>query len=136
MTATGQDIRPTHYNFVRDAILRHVKERPKSRAMLWVGSEDGAVIDQNFSEVWEDVKRAAAVLTEAGVKRGDTILILLSREREWWAADAGLPADRRGGIARNHAVDAEGYQIPLRNRFDNLRCCVIADAGESGSCAD
>lgn len=112
---------PTHYNFARDAIDRLANERPDDRAMLWTDG-DGAVVDRSFAELSEHAARAAAVLRSAGVGRGDTVLILMSREVEWW--ELMLACLRLGAIASPGTVQLTPKDIAYRCAAAEARCIV------------
>ncbi len=84
--------RPDRYNFARDAIDRHAARDPDARALLWVGP-DGSVVDRSFGEIASLSRRIARLLEEAGVGRGEAMLIVLSRHHAWWTLmTAGLRA--------------------------------------------
>jgi len=112
---------PTHYNFARDTIGRLAAERPDARAMLWTDGA-GALIDRSFAELAEHSARAAAVLSAAGVGRGDTVLILLSREIEWW--ELMLACLRLGAIASPGTVQLTPKDIAYRRMAAEARCIV------------
>lgn len=57
--------------------------QPDVDALLWVG-DDGRQRQHSFRDLCEGASRAAAVLMHIGVRRGDTILLILSREERWW----------------------------------------------------
>ncbi|NOX93668.1 MAG: AMP-binding protein [Alphaproteobacteria bacterium] len=75
--------RPQKYNFVRDCLAQWAVSQPDATALYWTDAE-GAQYRRSFAQLHEDAARAAAVLTELGVKRGQTVLIILSREQSWW----------------------------------------------------
>lgn len=113
---------PARYNFAGDTIARLAAERPDARAMLWTDG-DGTVIDRSFAELSDHAARAAAVLAAAGVARGDTVLILLSREIEWWELMLGCM--RLGAIASPGTIQLTPKDIAYR-RDAAKACCVIA----------
>lgn len=112
---------PARYNFARDTIGRLAAERPDARAMLWTDGS-GAMIDRSFAELAEHSARAAAVLSAAGVGRGDTVLILLSREIEWW--ELMLACLRLGAIASPGTVQLTPKDIAYRRAAAEARCIV------------
>jgi len=112
---------PERYNFARDTIGRLAAERPDNRALLWVGP-DGATIDRSFAQIAEAGARAARVLAEAGVTRGDTVLLLMSREIEWWELMLGCVT--LGAIASPGTVQLSAKDIAYRARAAGARCVV------------
>lgn len=115
---------PTHYNFARDAIDRLAKDSPGDRAMLWTDGA-GAIVDRSFAELSDHAARAAAVLRAAGVERGDTVLILMSREIEWW--ELMLACLRLGAIVSPGTVQLSPKDIAYRCKAADARC-IIAGA--------
>jgi len=115
---------PARYNFARDTIGRLAAERPGDRAMLWTDAT-GNAIDRSFAELADHAARAAAVLGLAGVKRGDTVLILLSREIEWWELMLGCLA--LGAIASPGTIQLSAKDIAYRRQAAEATC-VIAGA--------
>ncbi len=75
--------RPQKYNFVRDCLAQWAASQPDATALYWTDAE-GAQYRRSFAQLHEDAARAAAVLSGLGVKRGETVLIILSREQPWW----------------------------------------------------
>ncbi len=71
------------YNFARDVIDKWAVEQPDKRAMLWV-DDHGIERDISFAEISDRSKRVANMLVSAGVKRGDTVILILSRQIAWW----------------------------------------------------
>ena len=78
--ATFQWERPEKYNFARDVIDRWDPAKP---AMLWV-DDGGAEITRTFGEISEASRRLCNVLVEAGVRTGDTVIVMLPRVIPWW----------------------------------------------------
>src|SRR3546814_4792054 len=74
---------PERYKCGCDVLEKVVDERPEDRALLWVGPT-GEMHDRSFAELDAAAARAAAVLASVGVRRGDVVLLLMSRELEWW----------------------------------------------------
>lgn len=117
---------PARYNFARDTIDRLARERPDDRAMLWADAT-GTVIDRSFAELSDHSASAAAVLRAAGVVRGDTVLILLSREIEWW--ELMLACLRIGAVASPGTVQLTAKDITYRCDAADVRCIVAGVDG-------
>jgi medium-chain acyl-CoA synthetase len=113
---------PARYNFVSDQIARLAAGRPHARAMLWTDRD--TVIDRSFAELAEHGARAAAVLAAAGVKRGDTVLVLMSREIEWWELMLGLL--QLGAIAAPGTVQLTPKDIAYRTTAAGATCVVAS----------
>lgn len=85
---------PPNYNFARDVIDQWAARDPGLRAMRWV-DDTGQQIDRTFAEMSRQSKRAANLLREAGVQRGDTVILILGRQIAWWEI---LTACIRAGV--------------------------------------
>jgi medium-chain acyl-CoA synthetase len=112
---------PLHYNFTRDVIFRSANEAPGKRAILWV-DHAGVVSDRSFLELWQAVARTSSVLIEAGIRRGDTVLILLSREKEWW--EVMLACLQIGAIASPATIQLTPKDIIYRCQAGGMRCVI------------
>lgn len=119
------DLRPARYNFAHDTIAHLARTRGDSRALLWVDA-DGRVEDRSFADIDEAGARAAAILGQAGVGAGDTVLILMSREIQWWELMLGCL--RLGAIASPGTVQLTAKDIAYRAAASETRC-VVASAG-------
>src|SRR3546814_19479152 len=100
---------PARYNFACDVFAKLVAERPEDRALLWVGPT-GEMHDRSFAELDAAAARAAAVLASVGVRRGDVVLLLMSRELEW--CDLMLALIRIGASARPGPVPPPAKETP------------------------
>lgn len=116
---------PARYNFTRDEIGRLAAERPRDRALLWTDGR-GAFVDRSFADLREQAARAAAVLTAAGVKRGDRVLILLSREVEWW--EIMLGCIQIGAVAAPGTIQLSAKDVAYRVEAAEARCLVASPA--------
>lgn len=112
---------PAQYNFARDCIANLALERGSHRALLWI-DEKGTVADFSFREIDARAQRAAAVLQSVGVRRGDTVLILLGRESEWWELMLGCM--RLGAIASPGTVQLMAKDIRYRISAAGASCIV------------
>lgn len=75
--------KPHHYNFARDVIDKWAEQDPNKLAMIWTDGQ-GTDVRRTFAEISSNSKKVANVLSAAGVKRGDTVIIVLSRQIAWW----------------------------------------------------
>ena len=114
---------PERYNFARDVMAELASRRPNDLALRWVGG-GGEVRDRSFAEVDAAGARAAAVLAEVGVRRGDVVLVLMSREIEWWAVMLGCL--RLGAVSSPGTVQLTAKDIRYRAEISDARCVVAS----------
>ncbi|MCF7981190.1 MAG: AMP-binding protein, partial [Pseudomonadales bacterium] len=74
--------RPERFNFAVEVIDRWA-QKPEKQAMLWV-DDAGNEVCKTFREISEASCRLANVLSNAGVARGDTVVVMLGRQIAWW----------------------------------------------------
>ncbi len=75
--------RPERFNFVRDVIDARAANDGAAIALHW-RSADGEEAIISFAELKRRANAAAGFLSSLGLKRGDIVLLVLSREQAWW----------------------------------------------------
>ncbi len=75
--------RPLRFNFVRDVVCAKARDHADSTALYWTSS-DGREEIFSFSDLLSRANRAAGFLRTLGLRRGDSVLLVLSREQAWW----------------------------------------------------
>lgn len=73
---------PERFNFARDVFDSHARD-PQRLAMLWT-DEAGAERRVTYRELSSRSGALAAGLLAAGLRRGQTVLLILPRQVEWW----------------------------------------------------
>ena len=87
---------PPNFNFAYDVIDALGQENPNGRAVVWCDME-GNEQSLNFAELSEQSSRAARVFMDAGIKKGDRVMVVLKRHLEYWYV---LPAlHKLGAVA-------------------------------------
>lgn len=126
--ASFQWERPARYNFARDVVDDWAARDPAKRAMLWVGA-DGASQERSYADISRASKKAANVLSAAGVGRGDTVIIILGRQIAWWEV---LTACMRAGfIASPGTTQLSPKDIAYRVDAAGA-VCVVTDSANAG----
>jgi len=74
---------PENFNFAYDVIDVLAQSKPNERALQWC-DEKGADAAFTFAEMRDYSNRAANVLREAGIGRGDPVMLILKRRWEYW----------------------------------------------------
>jgi len=114
--------RPTNYNFARDVIDVWAKDQSK-QALLMV-SDDGSAVSRTFYQISQTSKRLCNVLASAGVKRGDTIVMILGRKIAWW--EVFTAALRMGAILSPGTTQLSSKDLAYRINAAPATC-VITD---------
>ena len=87
-----QDIKfhvPENFNFAYDVVDVLAKKSPDRLAMLWCNDE-GEERKFTFSDISRLSNKAANVFRNAGIKKGDMVMLVLKRHYEFWYAIMGL----------------------------------------------
>jgi len=80
---------PARFNFARDVIDRWAND-PARQAIFWI-DDHGAERRMSFAALRDRSCQLANALAAAGVRRGDTVVLMLGRQIEWWEiVTAGL----------------------------------------------
>lgn len=74
---------PKDFNFAYDIVDVYAEKEPSKKALVWCNDEGEERIF-TFSDISRESKKAAAWLTLKGIKKGDTVLLILRRRYEWW----------------------------------------------------
>jgi acetyl-CoA synthetase len=74
---------PEYYNFAFDVIDQWAEKDPDKLALLWV-NQQGQEKRYTFGDLMFESDRAATLLFNCGIHKGDRVLIMLPRIPEWW----------------------------------------------------
>ncbi len=108
-------------NVTESCIDRHAQAHPDKVAILWEGDEPGDVRRITYAELLDLTSRAANVLLEAGIQKGDRVIIYMGMVPE--AAIAMLACARIGAI---HSVVFGGFSAEaLRDRVRDCAAEVV-----------
>ena len=89
------------FNFAYDIVDRYASDFPGKRALVWINDE-GEEKTFTFDDISRESKRAAYWLVSKGIKKGDTVMLVLRRRYEWWIL---MPALHRIGAIVIPATD-------------------------------
>jgi len=74
---------PARFNFARDVIDKWAEQDPAKLAMVWV-DDHGHERRITYREMSNRSRRLCNVLAASGIRRGDTIIVMLPRLVAWW----------------------------------------------------
>ncbi len=87
---------PDDFNFAFDCLDALSKGAPDERALVWV-SNDGQERVFTFAEIQRLSVKAAHFFLAQGIKKGDMVMLTMSRDWRYWPVLMGL--HRMGGVA-------------------------------------
>ncbi len=80
---------PEDFNFGYDVVDVYAKEQPNKEAILWT-NDRGDVRHMNYREFKEHSDKAASYFLQLGIRRGDSVMLILKRRLEWWITMVAL----------------------------------------------
>ena len=92
---------PKDFNFAYDIVDRYATDFPGKRALVWL-DDNGEEHEFTFDDISRESKRAAYWLSSKGIKKGDTVMLMVRRRYEWWFL---MPALHRIGAIAIPATD-------------------------------
>jgi acyl-coenzyme A synthetase/AMP-(fatty) acid ligase len=118
---------PADFNFARDVIDRLAGE--DRRGLLFVDA-DGSTTEYRFAQIADASQRWAAALRDAGVRKGDRVMIVLPKIPAWLFAMLGLL--RLGAVAVPGAEQLRAKDLLFRANHAGATSAIahISNAGE------
>lgn len=92
---------PKDFNFAYDIVDKYATNFPGKRALVWL-DDNGEEHEFTFDDISRESKRAAYWLSSVGIKKGDTVMLMVRRRYEWWFL---MPALHRIGAIAIPATD-------------------------------
>lgn len=80
---------PENFNFGYDVVDAIADSEPEKTALVWCNTENEEHIF-SFAEIKKYSNRMANVFKNAGLKRGDRVMVILKRHYEYWFAAVAL----------------------------------------------
>lgn len=80
---------PENFNFGYDVVDKIAEDTPDKRALVWC-NVDGEEHIFNFADIKKYSNKMANVFSEAGIGRGDKVMLILKRHYEYWFAAIAL----------------------------------------------
>jgi acetyl-CoA synthetase len=113
-------------NLTHNAVIRHLKSgRADQAAIIWEG-EDGAVVRLSYAELAHEVERAASMLQQLGLVKGDRVGLFLPMLPE--TAVAALAIAYLGAIFVPIFSGYGAEAAAVRLRDSNAKLLITADA--------
>ena len=110
------------FNFARDVIDRHAADIPDVIALHWLGIDDSEQ-KISFAQMSARSKQAANVLQDAGIKRGDSVIVVISKIPAWW--EVFLACLRIGAIVSPATVTLSGRDLDYRIKTAGASALIV-----------
>jgi acetyl-CoA synthetase len=115
---------PENFNFAYDVIDVLAQEKGKDRALQWC-DEKGAEAVFTFAEMRDLSNKAVNVLREAGIGKGDPVMLVLKRRWEYWPVLLALHKLGAIAIPATHLLTTK--DIIYRCNAADIRAIICVD---------
>ena len=114
---------PEHFNFAYDVMDAWAEEAPDKLAMLWT-NDQGEEKRFTFRDLKEMSDQAAAYLLQLGIRRGDSVMLMLGRRYEFWVTMLALHKIGAVAIPATHLLTA--HDIIYRCQRADIKAILCA----------
>lgn len=97
---------PENFNFAYDVVDAWAMEKPDKAALLWTNDE-GTEHLYTFADMKRESDRTASFLMQLGIRRGDTVLMMLKRRIDFWFTIIALHKIGAVAIPATHLLTAK-----------------------------
>ena len=115
---------PENFNFAFDVVDELAREKPNDRALQW-RDEKGAQAVFTFAEISSLSNIAANVLREAGIGKGDPVMLILKRRWEYWPVILALHKLGAIAIPATHLLTTK--DIVYRCNAADIKAIICVD---------
>ena len=118
---------PDNFNFGYDVVDEYAKAEPDKRALVWCDTE-GSERQFSFAQISELSSRCANVLSEAGIGRGDKVLVALKKHFEYWIAAVALHKLGAVLIPVTHMLTVKDYVYRIETA--DIKAFIVTHQGD------
>ncbi|MCL2441522.1 MAG: AMP-binding protein [Treponema sp.] len=115
---------PENFNFAYDVIETLAREKGTERALQWC-DEKGAEASFTFAEMNSNSNKAANILHEAGIGKGDPVMLILKRRWEYWPVLLALHKLGAIAIPATHLLTTK--DIVYRCNAADIKAIICVD---------
>ena len=112
---------PENFNFGFDIVDVYAKEDPDKIALVWC-NDHGEEKIFTFADIKKYSNKIANFLVKNGIKKGDTVLLLLKQHYEYWAAAVAL--HKIGAVLIPGSVQLTKKDIIYRNNAADIKMII------------
>lgn len=117
---------PDNFNFGYDVVDVIADETPDKRALVWCNTEDEEHIF-TFSDIRKYSNQMANVFQDAGIGRGDRVMLVLKRHYEYWFAAVALHKLGAVMIPATHMLTESDFVYRLKASKAKAIVCTVQD---------
>jgi len=124
---------PSVFNFGYDVVDRLAADKPDKTALVWCNS-NGDEKRFTFSEMKTYSDRAAAFFLQAGIRKGDRVMLILKRHFEFWHCIVAL--HKIGAIAIPATNQLLTKDLIYRFNAAGVKAVICTAEGQVSDCVD
>ena len=117
---------PDNFNFANDVVDVIAKDTPKKTALCWCNA-----LGEEHIFSFEDIRalscKAANVFHNAGIRRGDRVLVVLKRHYEYWYTAIALHRIGAVMIPATHMLTVDDFVYRLKASDAKAVICTVQD---------
>lgn len=117
---------PDNFNFAYDVVDVIAEETPEKRAIVWCNTENEEHIF-SFADVKRYSNQIANVFADAGIGRGDRVMLVLKRHYEYWFAAIALHKLGAVMIPATHMLTESDYIYRIKASKVKAIVCTPQD---------
>lgn len=121
---------PENYNFGYDVVDKMAELAPNDTAVVWTNPEKEEKIF-TFTDISRLSNKCANVFKKYGIKKGDTVLVILKRNYEYWYVAPALHKLGAVIIPATHLLTQD--DIAYRIKTANIKAAVCTPDGDTAS---
>lgn len=115
---------PENFNFAYDVVDVYAAKEPRRRALVWCNDHgQDRVID--FGELKKLTDGAAQFFLDAGIRKGDAVMLLLKGRYEFWIALVGLHKIGALAIPASHML--KSHDLVYRYDLADVKLTLCCD---------
>lgn len=118
---------PEDFNFGYDVVDRLAERFPDKRALVWCNLENEEHIF-TFSDIKRESNRIANALSRCGIRRGDSVLMILKRHYEYWFTAIALHKLGAVMIPATHMLTTD--DLVYRLKASGAKAAVVTTQNE------
>jgi acetyl-CoA synthetase len=118
---------PENFNFAYDVMDELARTSPDKTALVWC-NEKGAQASFSYADLMRHSDKAARVFADAGIGKGDRVMLILKRRYEFWFCVLALHKLGAVAIPATHMLSAK--DIVYRDNAAGVKMIVVADEDE------
>ena len=114
------------FNFGYDVVDAIADKEPDKKALFWCNANDKERVF-TFRDIKNESNRAANALKDAGIKRGDRVIVALKRHYEYWFCAIALHKIGAMLIPVTHMLTTEDFIYRIRSAKVSAIICTPMD---------